>query len=130
MTTGFNPVPIGMRLGQKRKGQLVNQTVVNIVKKELQKRNESPRSRRQMVNNLAGPQSYNRKGVLNDGNQVSSNQFLAGNPNMMNQTFTNGMDMSGMTATTDASFAAGRKDGANRGVIAGKFQGNDGINSF
>ena len=55
MTAGFNPVPIGMRLGQKRKGQLVNQTVVNIVKKELQKRNESPRSRRQMVNNLAGP---------------------------------------------------------------------------
>jgi hypothetical protein len=40
------------------------------------------------------------------------------------------MDMSGMTATTDVSFAAGRKDGANRGVIAGKFQGNDGINSF
>ena len=68
MTAGFNPVPIGMRLGQKRKGQLVNQTVVNIVKKELQKRNESPRSRRQMVNNLGGPQSYNRKGVLNDGN--------------------------------------------------------------
>ena len=40
------------------------------------------------------------------------------------------MDMSGMAATTDVSFAAGRKDGANRGVIAGKFQGNDGINSF
>jgi hypothetical protein len=34
---------------------MVNQTVVSIVKKELLKRNESPRSRRQMINNLAGP---------------------------------------------------------------------------
>lgn len=49
------PVPIGMRVGSKRRGNLVNQTVVNIVKKELQKRNESPRSRKQMINNLAGP---------------------------------------------------------------------------
>jgi len=38
--------------------------------------------------------------------------------------------MSGITATTDVSFSAGRKDGMNRGIIAGKFQGNDGINSF
>lgn len=38
--------------------------------------------------------------------------------------------MSGMTTTTDVSFAAGRKDGANRGIIAGKLQNNDGINSF
>jgi len=74
-----------MRLNQKRgKGNLVNATVVNIVKKELQKRNESPRSRRQMLNNLAGPQSYNRRGFINGPSQNGSNQFLAGNPNAMN----------------------------------------------
>jgi hypothetical protein len=50
---GIYPVPIGMRLGSKRRGNMVNQTVVSIVKKELLKRNESPRSRRQMINNLA-----------------------------------------------------------------------------
>jgi len=32
----------------------------NMVKKEMLKRHESPRSRRQLINNLAGPQSYTR----------------------------------------------------------------------
>jgi len=50
---------------------------------------------------------------------------------MMNQTFTNGMDMSAMTAqSSDVNFSRGRKEGANRAMVAGKFQVNDGVNSF
>lgn len=49
---------------------------------------------------------------------------------MMNQTFTNGMDMSAITAQSDGNFAGRRKEGANRAMVAGKFQTNDGANSF
>jgi len=42
---GFNQMPIGMRLIQKRKGNVTDATVVNVMKKELTKRTESPRSR-------------------------------------------------------------------------------------
>jgi hypothetical protein len=76
---------------KKRAGNNFNQTVVSIVKKELQKRHESPRSRRQLINNLAGPQSYNRR-----PNQNGTNQFLAGpavNNNMIGQQF-NGLEIS------------------------------------
>ena len=48
-----------------------------MVKKELQKRHESPRSRRQLINNLAGPQSFSR-------GQGGTNQFLAGPQNAQN----------------------------------------------
>ena len=41
-------------------GMRGNSKTKNMVKKELLKRHESPRSRRQLINNLAGPQSYTR----------------------------------------------------------------------
>lgn len=41
-----------------------NQTVANIVKKEIQKRHESPRSRRQVLSNIA---AQNRKGIWSSG---------------------------------------------------------------
>lgn len=110
---GFSQIPIGMRLTKKRHAGMNNANVVNVMKKELTKRIESPRNRRQMLNNLAGPQSYSRRGVNGQGNA-----FLAGNPNMMNQTFTH-MDMSGLN--NDSMFAAQGQRTANRGVIAGKF---------
>ena len=53
-----------------------NAKTKNMVKKELLKRHESPRSRRQLINNLAGPQSYTRQG--------GANQFLAGPQNAQN----------------------------------------------
>jgi len=105
-----------MRLTKKRQAGLANSNVVNVMKKELQKRIESPRNRRQMLNNLAGPQSYSRRGMHGQG-QGSANAFLAGNPNMMNSTFTH-MDMSGFG--NDSMFG-GQRSNANRGVIASKF---------
>lgn len=64
----------GRVASQKRKMQSsagFNNNVVSIVKKELQKRHESPRSRRQLINNLAGPQSYSR-------GKPGSNQMVGG----------------------------------------------------
>ena len=57
-------------------GMRGNSKTKNMVKKELLKRHESPRSRRQLINNLAGPQSYTRQG--------GANQFLAGPQNAQN----------------------------------------------
>ena len=46
---------VGSSQPQTSHGLRGNSKTKNIVKKELQKRNESPRSRRQLINNLAGP---------------------------------------------------------------------------
>lgn len=67
--------------GNSKKKSNFNSNVVSIVKKELQKRHESPRSRRQLINNLAGPQSYSRTGA--NPNNVLAGQ--AGNQHLMNQ---------------------------------------------
>ena len=81
--TGDRRRPVGSSqpLSGHATGIRGNSKTKNMVKKELQKRHESPRSRRQLINNLAGPQSYSR-------GQSGANQFLAGpsNPqNFMNQ---------------------------------------------
>lgn len=54
---------------KKKISSTFNQTVANIVKKELQKRHESPRSRRQLLQNLAA-QGASRKVGSSSGNNV------------------------------------------------------------
>jgi hypothetical protein len=87
--------------------------VVSIVKKELQKRHESPRSRRQLINNLAGPQSYSRGGSNPNqllagpiGNQNLINQFSS-NGTINNQNFSSGAGQNDMTFFDSQIFANG-----------------------
>lgn len=53
-----NRKQVGSQQPQSTQGMRGNSKTKNIVKKELLKRHESPRSRRQLINNLAGPQQY------------------------------------------------------------------------
>lgn len=103
----MNPNQAQMRNGSKTK---------NIVKKELQKRHESPRSRRQLINNLAGPQSYSRS--------QGTNQFLAGPQNaqsIINQFSSNNNPNQSFTGTSpnDLTFFDNKIFANNQGLKQG-----------